>query len=257
MKPAFIFISFTFTFFTAFTFGQNQISDTANIMNKMNPQLFKPSKNEKSFILPGTLIVTGSCLFESKINTKFHEFIAPDDRSRKFHADDYLQYTPAGLAIGFEFAGLKGKHPPLKTAVIYAISNVILNAIVIPAKHFSHEMRPDSSGYSSFPSGHTSEAFASAELMRMEFRETHPWLGVAGYLMAGATGYLRMYNNKHWISDVITGAGIGIASTRLSYLIYDRFCNKSKSDNNKKLRTFLLPRYQNRQPGFCLVSKFR
>jgi membrane-associated phospholipid phosphatase len=59
--------------------------------------------------------------------------------------------------------------------------------------------------------------------MHQEFKDSKPWLPVAGYVMACATGYLRMYNNKHWISDVLAGAGIGIGSTRLAYLIYEKY----------------------------------
>jgi membrane-associated phospholipid phosphatase len=92
--------------------------------------------------------------------------------------------------------------------------------------------------------------------MRMEFQETQPWLGVAGYAMAVTTGYLRMYNNKHWISDVIAGAGIGIASTRLSYLIYDNLSSHFKNKKKAKSNTLLLPSYQNHQLGFNLVKRF-
>jgi len=215
----------------------------------------KRSINGKSFLLPGGLILTGALLFDSQFNKDFQKKVTPNDLSRKIHIDNYLQYTPAGFTIFLETAGLKGTHTPLQTTMIYAMSNVILNAVVIPTKHFSHELRPDSSDYYSFPSGHTTEAFASAELMRLEYRETQPWLGVAGYLMAATTGYLRMYNNKHWLSDVITGAGIGIASTRLSYLIFDKLYQKKTLSKANKSNTFIFPAYQNRQWGSNLAKR--
>ena len=47
-----------------------------------------------------------------------------------------------------------------------------------------------------------------------------PWYGIAGYLVASATGILRMYNNVHWFKDILAGAGIGMLSTRVAYWVY-------------------------------------
>lgn len=43
-----------------------------------------------------------------------------------------------------------------------------------------------------------------------------------GYTMAATTATLRLYKRKHWFSDVIAGAIIGIVSARLSYLLYKK-----------------------------------
>ena len=48
-----------------------------------------------------------------------------------------------------------------------------------------------------------------------------PWYSIAGYTLATATGVMRVLNNRHWISDVLSGAGIGILSTELAYGICD------------------------------------
>ena len=80
---------------------------------------------------------------------------------------------------------------------------------------YSHEGSP------SFPSGHTAIAFASAEFLRHEYKDD-PWIGYAGYAVATATGLLRMYNNKHYLGDIVAGAGFGIASAKLSYFLYDK-----------------------------------
>ena len=77
-------------------------------------------------------------------------------------------------------------------------------------KGFSGEDR------SSFPSGHTTVAFAAASSVTSEL--AHVWPGhtalVAPVLYGGATfvGLGRMYHDKHWASDVALGAGIGIFS---------------------------------------------
>jgi membrane-associated phospholipid phosphatase len=68
----------------------------------------------------------------------------------------------------------------------------------------------------SFPSGHTTTAFAVASSITSETRRLHPSYVklVAPVLYGGATlvGLSRMYHNKHWASDVVLGAGIGTFS---------------------------------------------
>ncbi|HYD53903.1 MAG TPA: phosphatase PAP2 family protein [Gemmatimonadaceae bacterium] len=68
----------------------------------------------------------------------------------------------------------------------------------------------------SFPSGHTSQAFAFATVMSHEISRTWPRAGkvVTPILYAGAAGagYARVYHDKHWASDVALGAAVGMLS---------------------------------------------
>lgn len=211
------------------------------------------SLKKKSFVIPLCLIASGTVLSNSQIITDVqHNFVG----NKKTTIDNYLQLAPAGIIIGLETLGIKGKHKPLQTAMIFTMSNVILNSIVHPLKSITKVQRPDNSDNKSFPSGHTTEAFASAELMRIEFKDNNTLLGYAGYLMAGATGYLRMYNNKHWISDVLAGAGIGIASTKLSVFIFDEMAARFKQKNQKNQHSIFLPSYQNKQICMYWIKRF-
>jgi membrane-associated phospholipid phosphatase len=68
--------------------------------------------------------------------------------------------------------------------------------------------------YQSFPSGHTTAAFAAAAAVSAETSQWGPALTYFGigpvmYGGAAAVGLSRMYNNRHWASDVIMGAAIG------------------------------------------------
>lgn len=67
--------------------------------------------------------------------------------------------------------------------------------------------------YRSFPSGHTVAAFAAASAVTSQTADWWPnsryLIGAAMYGGAALTGVSRMYNNRHWASDVIVGAGIG------------------------------------------------
>lgn len=182
-----------------------------------NQQVLQP----KSLFIPAMLITYGVATMEAHkdetINGEFKEEIWSDKPHQQVKIDNYLQYAPAASVYLLNAVGVKGKNNFRDRTMIYLLSNVILNSIVYPAKKITHQLRPDGSSYTSFPSGHTAEAFASAEFMRMEYKNVSPLFGLAGYLMAGTTGYLRMYNNKHWFSDVVAGAGVGILSTKLAY----------------------------------------
>lgn len=68
----------------------------------------------------------------------------------------------------------------------------------------------------SFPSGHTTAAFAAAAAVTSEMRRLYPnynlLTGGIMYGSASMVGLARMYHNKHWASDVLLGAGIGTFS---------------------------------------------
>ena len=57
-------------------------------------------------------------------------------------------------------------------------------------------------------------------MLYQEYKHSEPWVGITGYVVATGVGLLRIYNNRHWASDVVAGAGIGILSTKLSYLLF-------------------------------------
>ena len=155
-------------------------------------------------------------------NHHLQDGVAQANPDRHVRADDYLQWSPAVAVYGLNLAGIKGKNDFKDRTFIFGIATLFQGAATYVVKRGTHEMRPDMSNNLSFPSGHTATAFANAEFMRMEYKDVSPWYGIAGYTAAAATGYLRMYNNKHWLNDVLAGAAIGILSTQASYFLYPR-----------------------------------
>lgn len=141
-----------------------------------------------------------------------------------FHSeiDNYTQFAPAILAAGLNFAGVQGRSDTWRFLTSSAMSYAIMAAIVNPIKYTAKEMRPDGSTRNSWPSGHTATAFVSATILHKEYGLTRsPWYSVAGYAVATATGVMRVLNNRHWVSDVLSGAGVGIFSTELAYGLSD------------------------------------
>lgn len=136
--------------------------------------------------------------------------------------DDYLQFFGPTAVVGLKLAGVEGRSDWPRLFASAALSYGIMAGFVNGIKYTAKEMRPDGSTANSWPSGHTATAFVGATLLHKEYGLTRsPWYSVAGYGLATATGVMRVLNNRHWISDVMSGAGIGILSTELGYAIGD------------------------------------
>ena len=136
--------------------------------------------------------------------------------------DDYTQYFGPAMTVGLKLGGYEGRSDWSRLLASAAMSYGIMAALVNGIKYTAKEMRPDGSQANSWPSGHTATSFVGATLLHKEYGLTRsPWFSVAGYGVATATGVMRVLNNRHWISDVMSGAGIGIMSTELGYALSD------------------------------------
>lgn len=172
-------------------------------------------------IVPATLFASSAIAWGERAEVrKLRNRYIP---SFRHHYDDYLQYVPAVTVFGLNAAGVKGKHSVRRAFVSYAISAAIMGSIVNTVKYSAKVERPDGSSRNSFPSGHTANSFMNATFVHKEYGQfRHPLYSVAAYTMATATAVGRQLNNRHWISDVLAGAGIGILSTELGYLFADK-----------------------------------
>lgn len=193
--------------------------------------------NTKQLILPTFLVVGGTAgLTSDWVENQNHQISneMTENIDRKFSIDDFSQYMPIASVYGLNLCGVKGEHSLRDYTVLLATSYLLMGATVGVLKMSINEQRPDGSSNNSFPSGHTATAFMGAELLRHEYRHVSPWIGVAGYAVAAGTGFFRMYNNRHWFTDIIAGAGIGILSAKASYwlfpFIYKKIFQKKKNN---------------------------
>lgn len=140
----------------------------------------------------------------------------------KSSIDDYTQYFGPVMTLGLKAFGYEGRSNWTRFLASAGMSWAIMGGIVNTVKYSAKEMRPDGSTANSWPSGHTANSFVGATVLHKEYGLTRsPWFSIAGYGIATATGVMRVLNNRHWISDVMSGAGIGIFSAELGYALGD------------------------------------
>ena len=175
----------------------------------------------KTLLIPTALTVYGFASLSNESIRQVDFDVRNQINSKKMYKiDDYLIYLPMAADIGLTFGGYKSKHNYKEKAALYFMSTTLNAVLVYPVKALTSRARPDESDLRSFPSGHTSNAFVGAEYFWQEYKTRSKWLAASGYVVAATTGYFRLQNNKHWFSDVLTGAGIGMLSTKVCYWLF-------------------------------------
>lgn len=218
-------------------------------------RIIKWAKKSK-YILPALLVGYGFTSLDEGITRRTDLNIRHELLENYPHfstgLDDKLQYAPVAAVYTLNLLGVKSKNSMFDRTALYLISNSLMGLSVNFLKANTNKLRPSGANSRSFPSGHTATAFAGAEFMKQEFSDNSPWYGYIGYSMATATGALRMMNNQHWLSDVLAGAGIGIATTKFTYLAYPWI--KEKILKKDKANFIMVPAFQNRMVGFSLSA---
>ena len=243
--------------YSQFVWAQNDTLTVHKNTEKSSLSVYKPSY--KKLIIPSVLIGYGVLSLTSddlkQLNNSTRYEIS-EHQPDKIKLDNYTQFVPAALVYGLNAAGIRGKHNFKDRSIILATSLLISSAIVLPTKNWVREERPDGSNNLSFPSGHTALAFATAQFMFREYQDDNFWLSLAGYPFAIFTGVYRTVNDKHWVGDVVAGAGIGILSTEAAYWLFPKVSQlfaRKKNTNNSAL---LFPVYQNKTLGLGLAFRF-
>ena len=170
----------------------------------------------KQLIAPALLVGFGAWGLAQDSPTDWVEgkaFRELNPNHNKCKADEYLQFVPtaAHLFLGF---GVKSKHNFRDRFLDSATANLLMAGITNTVKYTVKEQRPDSPKQNSYFSGHTATAFTGAELMRIEYGWAY---GSAAYAVATSVAFLRVYNKRHWVGDVLTGAGVGILCADAGY----------------------------------------
>ncbi len=201
--------------------------DVNFIKSRTNPNV-KPYTFWQDQTWVGLPLFAAGLLAKSEKEAFRQDYRNPNTRIRlikyNFHneIDNYTQYVPLALTIGLKMGSVEGRSDWPRFWASAAMSSAIMAGLVNGIKYTASEMRPDGSTRNSWPSGHTATAFMAATILHKEYGLTRsPWYSAGAYTLATATGVMRVLNNRHWISDVLSGAGIGILSVELGYGICD------------------------------------
>ena len=233
------------------SFGQNKKNDT--IHNTQNINL-----NFKSVIIPSVLIGYGIIGINNDALKRFNYEIQERLKGQidnNIKIDNVSQFVPSLSVYGLNALGIKGKNNFKDRTFILGTASLIMGSTVTAMKKLTTIERPDGSNKLSFPSGSTAIAFMGAEFLYQEYKEVSIWYGISGYLVATGTGFLRLHNNKHWFTDVVTGAGIGILSTKIAYWIHP-LVKKTLFKDKKEISGLVMPFHNGKEYGLALSMSF-
>jgi membrane-associated phospholipid phosphatase len=148
---------------------------------------------------------------------------APNDSRFMRNVERFGAQYSLGVLGGFYLAGAIGNNETAQAVAQDGLAaSIIASGMITPAikfvtgrarprenlgvAHF-HPFSLSYSSNSSFPSGHTTEAFALASVIAGHYQES--WVAYASYSVAGLVGVARSYHGAHFASDVLAGAMIG------------------------------------------------
>jgi membrane-associated phospholipid phosphatase len=141
--------------------------------------------------------------------------------------------TLAPLAYGIIHDDKKARIYAVEMFGSLAISAVIAEGLKLtvnrtrPGDKYPNEVFPSPVDHGqSFPSGHTTLAFATATTMSLEYKKW--WIVVPAYLWAFSAGYSRLYFGQHYPTDVLGGMVTGIGSGYLSHYLSRKLFGKQR-----------------------------
>lgn len=240
---------------TTINFLYGYAQDSLVLKNDVLRDTIMSSKDDyklgaNKLIIPASLIAVGAISFAIPKMKEIDKDIRGEVNEHNLSnskLDNYTQFIPAIMVYGLNIVGIKGKHNFKERTIILATSQAITTAIVFPSKKIIGEERPDKSNNMSFPSGHAAVAFSTAHFLFREYNDTNYWISLSGYPFAVFTSVYRLINNKHWATDVIAGAGVGILSTELAYWLYPKINSLFKTKKSKSYSLISPYFQQNRQ----------
>jgi membrane-associated phospholipid phosphatase len=193
------------------------------------PAVVAPARGPNVSAWTAGLVLGGGLLAAVALDQPVRRFATSGSSASLTSATRTLQrfgepQLTVAVASGLAVTGLALGRPEVARSGLRVAGAVGLATVVSQlAKGVSGRLRPDGAGDGdefqpftfadrSFPSGHTAAAFALATTLADDIR--HPVATVGLYGLAAATGLARIQQNRHWTSDVLIGAALGVASAK-------------------------------------------
>jgi len=193
------------------------------------------------------------------------------DNFSKYVFEPFGRFAPV-LIGGLYLGGRLAKDNRLAGTSLTAAKAFIVSALGAGIiKQITHRHRPyqddipdhanwdgpfSSIEYTSFPSGHATSAFSMATVYAMEYSSTI-WVPILSYTLATGTAVSRLYDNKHWASDVVIGSALGFVTGRFMW-------KQSRKGNSRLVVlpsagthtasvTFILRLSEPKKPKYCYL----
>jgi membrane-associated phospholipid phosphatase len=170
------------------------------------------------------------------------------------------------VAGGVYASGLVFRNPKMqRTGILIASALTINDFATSNLKDKFQRRRPDISVHNwyfegpeggrhnaSMPSWHTSTAFTVATSVAIVYKD-HTWVPPVAYGMATLVGLSRVYNNKHWTTDVMAGAAVGFLSAKgANFLLKQAEMQLEK----RKINIYVMPRVSTQIAGLNMGATF-
>lgn len=181
---------------------------------------YKPDSFTERSLLPVGLVASSILFNDNYLDKRIVKLGGISSPS--LQSANIIQYSPGAIVYVLKIAGVESRSDWPRMITAHGASIVTMTLMTNVVKYTIKRERPDGRAFNSYPSGHTATAFMCAQMLQKEYGETvSPWIGVVGYGIASTAGLFRVVANRHWCSDVMGGAAIGIFSTELSYELTD------------------------------------
>lgn len=189
-----------------------------------------PSRNQKSrnILYWGALITSALILSSQDSVIPIQDHFSKEKPLGQYskYGDLLGQMLPNLFYIAYQ-GGYSENKNSRRRATLMLKASLFSGATSFFAKRLVNQRRPNKGDRLSFPSGHTTTAFAFSSVIALE----HPEWSIPAYLLASFVGLSRMNDNAHYIHDVAMGASIGMA---YGYALY----KESKKGDQKEASTF-------------------
>ena len=200
------------------------LSAPAQTVRQRDTSVFRATQ----LIAPGVLLATGlgiHLMGHEAIDVPVYQEFAHlrEEKGVLKNADVILKYVPAlpmVVDLGLGLTGVPSKYDLQDRFIEAGLASVVAGGTCLLLKNVITAARPDRSNYNTFPSGHTVLGFVGAELIRMNYGWA--W-GLGAYTVASAVAFMRVYQGRHWVSDVLFGAGLGILGAHAGEWLMEPF----------------------------------
>lgn len=174
---------------------------------------------------------TGTTVVLTAIDQSVNDFFLSHQKEvissvSKYGLEPMGNYYAYAAMAGFLAHGYFSGNDRSRSTGLLAIESYILSGLLVRIPKYAFgRSRPDAwwgpgpnewkgpVNGKSFPSGHTTSAFAVASVIAYQYKDK-PWVPVTAYTLASIAGISRVYDNRHWISDVFAGAVFGTVTGR-------------------------------------------